>query len=322
MNAQQQKNGFPEMQSFEMPKGAGIQQIEIKPGMKLSLVNFLPDDPQKYTFETRDAPLEFSFHLSGQADYSIHHQKGKNDFKGKSGLNIASCFPNSHSTMEIKGNAPIRMLAIHMEPSFLANYLTGQGQCQLPEFESLVQTGKFPYYFKPGRMSASMSVVAAQLFDCPYGGIAGQWFYESKTLELLVLQFARISDLFQQAQDRMAVSGQDAERIRMAQGLLCRDLENPPSLFQLARAVGMTHTKLNKGFKHFYGTTVFGYLRRHRLEESRLLLDAGQMNVSETAYASGFSSPSHFARAFFAHFGVQPSVYLKEVLQRRMISVG
>lgn len=300
----------------------GIQQIDIRPGLKLSLVNFHSTAPKKITFETQDAPLEFSFHLSGHADYSIVHQQGKNDFKGNAGQYIASCFPKSSSTMEINGKSCIRMLAIHIDPDFLNHYLTGRGQFPLPELEKMVQTGKFSYYFNPGRMSATMSVVASQLFTCPYRGIAGQWFYESKTLELMVLQFARISQGFHHTQARMAVNDQDVERIQMAQRLLCRDLENPPSLFELARAVGMTHTKLNKGFKHLFGTTVFGYLRRHRLEESRLLLDAGQMNIAEIAYASGFSSPSHFARSFFAYFGVQPSAYLKEVLQRRVISVG
>lgn len=114
----------------------------------------------------------------------------------------------------------------------------------------------------------------------------------------------------------------DGERIRQARELLLRDMENPPTLFQLADAVGMTHTRLNRGFRKFHGATVFEYLRRQRLEKSRWMIDRGEMSLAEIAYATGFSSPSHFARAFLQHFGIQPSAYLKEVRHRRTISLS
>ena len=326
MGRQKEKNsGIPGTPDADITGEPGIHQVEVKPGLKLSLVDFQPTEPRKISFETQDAPLEFSFHLSGCADYAIVHPQGKNNFQGKSGLNVISSFPQSRGTMELSPRAPVRMLAIHMAPCFFnqymsEQYISEQSPRQLPELEEMVQSGDFSYYFRPGRMSASMAVAAAQLFGCPYQGIARQWFYESKTLELMVLQFSQLSDFFRQADTQTQLNGQELAHIQKAQDLLCRDLENPPSLFQLARSVGMSHTKLNRGFKILYGTTVFGYLRRYRLEQSRLLLDAANMNISEIAYASGFSSPSHFAKAFLACFGVQPSIYLKEVLQRRVIS--
>lgn len=52
--------------------------------------------------------------------------------------------------------------------------------------------------------------------------------------------------------------------------------EGPPTLFQLADAVGMPHTRLNKGFRKFHGATVFEYPRRERLEKSRWVIDRGK----------------------------------------------
>ncbi|PIE70948.1 MAG: hypothetical protein CSA22_06000 [Deltaproteobacteria bacterium] len=313
----------------------GVQQIHVKPGLSLSLVDVNPMEPLNLDFETHHVPLEFSFHLSGHVTYSITHEQGKNNFKGQPGLNVVSAFPHARGTMEIRGvigehtnkglmdKDPVRMLAVHIEPRFFRQYLTDHAQLQFPEFEAMIQSGEFSYYFNPSPMSASMSVVAGQLFWCPYRGLARQWFYESKTLELMVLQFSQLSDAFAQtATQKDILNGLEVEQIQTARNLLCKDLENPPSLFQLAKVVGLTHTKLNKGFKALYGTTVFGYLRQHRLEQSRLMLEAAQMSISEIAYATGFSSPSHFAKAFLAYFGVQPSSYLKEVLQRRMISLA
>ena len=75
-------------------------------------------------------------------------------------------------------------------------------------------------------------------------------------------------------------------------------LAEPPSLQALARRVGLTHTRLSAVFQLLLGHTVFGYLREKRLERARRLLETPRRGVTETAYDCGFSSPSHFTRAF------------------------
>ena len=61
-----------------------------------------------------------------------------------------------------------------------------------------------------------------------------------------------------------------------------------------------------------YGATVFGYLRKMRLEEARRLLEKGDMNVTEAALAVGYNSISSFSRAFSAHFGSKPLSFVKK----------
>jgi AraC-like DNA-binding protein len=88
-------------------------------------------------------------------------------------------------------------------------------------------------------------------------------------------------------------------------------MENPPSLPELARTAGLNETKLKRGFRQLYGTSVFGYLRNQRLDKACMLLASGEMNVTEVPYAVGFSSPSHFTRMFTRHCGVKPKDYLR-----------
>ena len=108
----------------------------------------------------------------------------------------------------------------------------------------------------------------------------------------------------------------DIERIHKAREILICKMDNPPSLLELAKSVGLTHTRLSRGFRNLYGTTVFDYLRRQRLEKGRLLLEQDNMNIAEVAYAIGFSSPSHFARDFLRYFGTQPKLYKREISRR------
>jgi AraC-like DNA-binding protein len=93
---------------------------------------------------------------------------------------------------------------------------------------------------------------------------------------------------------------------------LVRNLENPPSLFGLARQVGLNDTKLKRGFRQVFGTTAFGCLHAHRMEQGRQLLAKGKMNVTEVAYKIGYSSRTYFSRAFTKHFGLNPIVYLRD----------
>ncbi|WP_087020757.1 helix-turn-helix domain-containing protein [Thaumasiovibrio subtropicus] len=87
---------------------------------------------------------------------------------------------------------------------------------------------------------------------------------------------------------------------------LIENLTNPPTLGELARSVGMSHTKLNREFKQVFGKTVFDWLRQYRIElASRMLTQPGS-TVSDIAYQCGFSSASHLSQGFRHHFGVTP----------------
>jgi AraC-like DNA-binding protein len=101
------------------------------------------------------------------------------------------------------------------------------------------------------------------------------------------------------------------ERIHYASKLLRRQITHPPTLIELARAVGINDHKLKVGFRQVFGTTVFGYLHEHRMERSRQLLESGDLGVTAAAEAVGFASRGHFAAAFRRKYGVNPGVYAR-----------
>jgi AraC-like DNA-binding protein len=52
------------------------------------------------------------------------------------------------------------------------------------------------------------------------------------------------------------------------------------------------------------------FIRSIRLQQARLLLDKGQLNVSEIAYQVGFNDPAYFTRAFKKQYGFAPKTFL------------
>jgi len=99
------------------------------------------------------------------------------------------------------------------------------------------------------------------------------------------------------------------DRIRRVQNLLAADLENPPTLDQLAGSVGCSPFYLSRLFSRETGMTLSRYLRHLRLERAAELLRTGRYNVTEAAMEVGYSSLSHFSKAFTAHHGRCPCAY-------------
>jgi AraC-like DNA-binding protein len=116
--------------------------------------------------------------------------------------------------------------------------------------------------------------------------------------------------LFTQAWDSIYFSPIPIE-IRQAVEKACSILEsniaNPPALETLAAETGMSLSKLKLVFPRVCGVPPYTYLRRIRLERAMGLLAQKKMNVTETAQEVGYSSLSHFAKAFTAHYGIKPS---------------
>lgn len=103
---------------------------------------------------------------------------------------------------------------------------------------------------------------------------------------------------------------EDEEALEAAARYLEENLSEDHSLAQISREVHLNEFKLKKGFKEYFQTTVFGYLRQKRMEHASRLLTQKRFSVIDAAQAVGYSNPSHFSRAFRNCFGVNPREFL------------
>lgn len=80
-----------------------------------------------------------------------------------------------------------------------------------------------------------------------------------------------------------------------------------PGIKELARKMGASESKIKKGFKFYYDTSIYHYFKEKRFEKAHLLLAQTEKQVSTVARECGFVSTSHFSRSFKEHFGYRPS---------------
>lgn len=146
--------------------------------------------------------------------------------------------------------------------------------------------------------------VLDELVHCNARGRARQLHLEAKGLELLAAWVDRLED---ERDASATLSAHDIERLERARSILLSRMTAPPHLPELARLAGLNEAKLKAGFRARFGETVYGTLRRHRLDEAQRLLRERRYSVTEVAVRVGYANPSKFAAAFKAQFGMSPS---------------
>jgi AraC-like DNA-binding protein len=83
-------------------------------------------------------------------------------------------------------------------------------------------------------------------------------------------------------------------------------LDQEHTLATIARAVGMSRSRLAEAFQHHYGTTVQAFLRKERMDRARALVHSGQLPIGEIARRVGYHDASSFTRAFHRYHRMTP----------------
>jgi ABC-type sugar transport system substrate-binding protein/DNA-binding response OmpR family regulator/nitrogen-specific signal transduction histidine kinase len=92
--------------------------------------------------------------------------------------------------------------------------------------------------------------------------------------------------------------------------LIEKNIDNSGYLIEdLAHDLNISRVQLYRKVKAILGISVSDHLHNLRLEKSKTLLKKTNQNISEIAYAVGFSSPNYFSTSFKNKFGVTPSEY-------------
>ncbi|WP_285492606.1 AraC family transcriptional regulator [Actinomadura sp. NBRC 104425] len=96
--------------------------------------------------------------------------------------------------------------------------------------------------------------------------------------------------------------------VRAARDILHDRLVDPPTLEELAEAVGTRPFRLVRAFRAATGLPPHAYLNQVRVRRARGLLDRG-LSPAEVAARTGFADQSHLTRHFKRVVGVPPGAY-------------
>ncbi len=154
-------------------------------------------------------------------------------------------------------------------------------------------------------------VILQEIESCPYHENFAKIYLNAKVHELLVVY---LCEKFSETGHFAATALTYGERHRLLQAkrLIDETIATPPTISEIAKGVFLSETKLKKGFKEAFGSTVYSYIKDRKMDEARSLLEEKRWSVTEVAYRIGYTNLSHFARSFRERFGINPNEYLNK----------
>ena len=251
-----------------------------------------------------------SFFLSGKARIERHCLTDRID--ESVGKYYLECNCDLKETEWWQAGEKYSRIYLKIEPQQFFQSFSEQELEQLPIYlRQAALDGEIQPYYQQGEVTQQMWLVLSHILQCPYQGLMKRMYLESQAIELMTLHFQQFQE--QEIRDRsFSVKNLgDVDRIYQAKEILLGNLENPPSLIELARQVGLNEFKLKRGFRQVFGTSAFKYLHDYRLETARQLLALGDLKVEEVVLKIGFNSRSYFASAFRKKFGLNPKQYFQ-----------
>ncbi len=272
-------------------------------GVSLEWHDFKSSHPLDWAESFRPSSIEFCLNLDGRG--AIRRGSATHDYG-----------PSSSGYYAVGDEPLLATRQAHDHHRFVTlEYSRAHLQSQLANSEAdltpAMRAAIFPkreqsIVSAPQPMSAEQRAIVASLAEPPVPKAARILWYQSKALELMshFLFEPKDPEMFCMRQKKVA-----RDRVVRTKELLVRDLANPPTLEALGQEVGCSPFYLSRIFSREVGLTIPQFLRNARMERAAELLRSGRYNVTEAATEVGYSSLSHFSKAFCETIGCCPVLY-------------
>jgi AraC-like DNA-binding protein len=111
----------------------------------------------------------------------------------------------------------------------------------------------------------------------------------------------------------MKLSDIDIEHLDEARKLIDKDVSKHYTILEIARQVGLSESRLTRGFKLLHKVGLFEYLEIARLEKGKYLIENTDKKLKEISYSLGYRYRNSFSLAFKKRFGKPPGNWRKNL---------
>ncbi|MCW3797613.1 AraC family transcriptional regulator [Sphingomonas sp. BN140010] len=224
---------------------------------------------------------------------------------------IAANLPPGRIALVIQVEQPAR-LCIHLGQEGIAGEQLGQGSIVLAvRGDALASLFDWsPNVCEPQRfyLGNGQAAIARSLFEKRDCEGATATYRLAKSIELLCeLVGALKAGTLTPMPDDALLSRNDLERVTLARQIIDEQWSEKLTIDHLARRCGLNRSKLTKGFREVYRSSISEALVERRLAEARRQLLGTDLPVGVIGYRSGYLNNASFTRAFGRRYGVSPS---------------
>lgn len=247
--------------------------------------------------------IGFAFYGSGNVELSISYPNNKRVFHNTKGKAI-SFFGNSKVEFahRIAPSHPLQSISFFLRIEHLNLLSDFEYKIFVEQLNELIQP-KHDFVEGPSfYMTPPMQAAVHKILHTNYLGNTRMLFLKSQITELQ----SHFLDLVAKT-PTSGLKQTDREKLYQAREIINQNIEQPPSLSELSKLIGLNNNKLKKSFKELFGVPVFKYLQNERLNKAHEILRTKNTSIQEAAWLVGYESLSSFSNAFLKKFGFRPS---------------
>jgi AraC-like DNA-binding protein len=202
-------------------------------------------------------------------------------------------------------------MSLFCRPQYLAELCQRNGIGRWAGLDEIENQGLNSVWHRQVPLSPTLLHIVNSLLRSPYRGGVRLLHAEAKALELLCEVLSGTAVHKQELQLRTSES--EARQLDFARHMLASQLSSLPRTRDVARAIGMSESKLKRAFKARFGVTVFDYGTECRMRHALELLRCRRMSVGQVADAVGYQHQTSFTAAFQQYFGFLPNQARKKM---------
>lgn len=247
--------------------------------------------------------IAVAFYGSGNVELEVKYGDKRKSFQHTKGLALSFYGDGAVEFIHtISANKPLQCLVVATSFRNLEKLPNSEGEIFSDLLNELVNPSDHFVAGPTFLMTPEMEHILESIFNIQYEGKTKMMFFRSQVTALL-------SHFFGQLASPKTQSVKDTERDKLYQvkEILLANLDNPPSLSELSKEIGLNTFKLKKNFKELFGVPVFKYLQNERLTTAHDMIKNKEATVQEAAWHVGYDSLSSFSNAFSKKFGYRPS---------------
>ena len=211
----------------------------------------------RFRFEKQnlDRVVSLSFNLKGS--YTIRQSGHVYTVKrGQHNIIHTKGYSNTFENQELSGES----FSIEWEPQAFYR-LAKDGNDTLKHFLRKMQKDE-PVVLSPTSLfiHPDLHTAIQSILNCVYSGHMKKLFLLSKCVEILVMQAEAYDQSFNK-ENTFYKKKDDQDRLLYARQILQEKMENPPTLSELSKMIGINEYKLKRGFRElFWGYSIWLFI--------------------------------------------------------------
>ncbi|WP_259065229.1 helix-turn-helix transcriptional regulator [Mucilaginibacter sp. X4EP1] len=271
--------------------------------------NFL-DDIRIHRFQSA-THVSLHFQLNGRSDARISGFPADVPM-AKGEFNVMNCV-QPESTFTFPKQQQYEYICIGLKPSFFQDLLLSCGNEYAHLFKNDIDKQSFSLFAGNRQINQWLRSNLGLLVQSPVPQGLLLPYLQAKISELTILALASGNPVNEQ----QILNAADKEKLYAVKNYLSASFLANLSLTGIAQQFAINEFKLKKGFREMFGTTVFGYLCKLRMEHAYYLVCQTDLPIGEVAAIVSYHSDAAFIRAFRQTFGSSPGQLSKRASRQQ-----